>query len=207
VGPALPFSTQFRQNAACNSGSGGRGEGDMARLLTVPLAAATILFLSGVAEARKGGFLSGLAGGAARSAAKGGGGASAVKSYDENTLRPDALEACVRQARSMDERADGIDKRRAAVDAEEQRIAKRKAEIEQERAAAKNNAAIRRVNASIEAYNKELQAYRDLTKGFNDEVQAHNAVVADYRGKCSGKRYYQSDMDAVLLKVGVKIED
>ncbi len=179
------------------------------RILSLIVAlAAWAVFSANHAEARKGGFFSSIAGSAARSAAKGGTSTStAPKNYDAETLRPDALEACVRQSRDLDERSESVDKERAAVDAEETRLDGRKAAIEKERAAAKTNAAIRRFNASIDAYNGELTAYREKVTAFNTSVQTHNGVIAEYRTRCASKRYYESDMSAVLLKIGAKPED
>jgi hypothetical protein len=174
--------------------------------------AATILQPSG-ADAKRG-FLSSFAGRAAGHAAGAAvgsgtgsattGSATASKSYGTDVLTPTQLEACVLQARKLDEDGDRLDTEAAAVQAVADSAKTMKAGIEAEQASLNrsNKTAINRYNKRVDEYNGTLERYRVAFAAYKPKEAAFNAVVADYNGSC-GKKYYPDDMQVIKAKLGL----
>lgn len=162
------------------------------------------------ADAKRG-FLSTFTGRAAGAAVRsvpgsgsGSGSATASKSYGTDTLTPTQLEACVLQAKKLDEDGDKLDSEAAAVQGIAESAKTMKADIEAEQTSINrsNKNAINRHNRRIDEYNGTLERYRVAFAIYKPKEAAFNAVVADYNGSC-GKKYYPDDMQVIKAKLGL----
>lgn len=167
------------------------------RAATAFVAAALLLgsLVPDTAHARRGGLVGAMIGGAA---GHGAAAATGRKTYDERTLRPEQLKACLVSANEIDAAGEALDADRASI--EQRRAALRDAD-EALRADAGRPPAQRASREPIDARRRALQAQG---KALNGDIETFNAKLAAVRPQqqafatgCAGKRFYPSDLAGV----------
>jgi hypothetical protein len=113
------------------------------------------------------------------------------KVYDTTTLAPGALRNCMQDAYL-------VDSVNAQVDIESAALEKDRDELKRSAQALRGKPAT----------DKRVVEYRSQEKAFNARVDAVNAKVATtsparerFKSNCIGKKYYDSDMQAVLAQL------
>jgi len=114
------------------------------------------------------------------------------KTYDANTLAPPMLRQCLLTAHKIDVASAELDAKKLKL-ASDREVLMREA---------------RKIKDSGRATEKNVADYRAKEKSFNDNVDAFNsrvngtkAVQKVFNQDCAGKRYYDSDMSAVLAEL------
>ena len=119
-------------------------------------------------------------------------------------LSQQELEWCVQNERL-------IDRGQAALDARDRQMSEMSARIEMAGAELDQRASRldRRSQTEVNRYNGGVRAHQQSIASFNEEIRVRNAQmdtlnfqVSDYNARCSGKNYYESDLRAVMSRLG-----
>ena len=131
-----------------------------------------------------------------------------IKSYDENTLRPDQLKQCFLLGKEIDKTEKLIlnnsevkekDESLSTLENEIKNLnnyldAKRKSIFNTQSEVDAFNAKVDAYNNLTSLYNKELAVYKDMEALYNIKVNLHNVKVDKFQLSCAGKSYYVEDM-------------
>lgn len=182
----------------------------IARLM---LTSALSLLFIGNAEARRG-FLASLLEHAAiegaklgvEHAIKHGSTSSAVprKSYGPDTLNPEQLEVCVRQARNLDEAQGRLEAEAAVIKKIGELVETSAAEIKTQRSGldSSRRQSVDAFNKKIDAHNEQFNRYQAAFEVYKTKETNFNSTVISYNGSCA-KRYYSDDMRVIRQKLGL----
>jgi hypothetical protein len=124
--------------------------------------------------------------------------------YTGATLTPSELERCVRSENAINDSADIIDLDETAITYSSAEIDRVSGLIDQ-RATSLNRYSQRDVddyNRLVAQQRAMVQRHNALLPAFNSKVERHNVEVDQFNRTCAERRYYESDMRAVLARIG-----
>lgn len=67
-----------------------------------------------------------------------------------------------------------------------------------------SQAEVDRFNADIAEFEQQRVAYNEAIQGYNDLVQSANQILSDFNARCANKQYYEDDMRAAEISVGLR---
>ena len=131
-----------------------------------------------------------------------GGGMVGRGNYDPDVLSESQLETCVRSEREIDSQEAKFES--AEYDAARQQLEdlSRKIDISNITVDRYSQASIDEHNALIDTYNKLLGDFEPLESEYNSKAESFGLLVDRFNRDCAGKRYYDSDMQAVIRRLG-----
>ncbi len=119
-----------------------------------------------------------------------------------DTLSATALEACVTLQSAIDAGASGLEATESRLNADQDDLRRRESELDQRKLVVD-----RYSQASVDAYNGLVRQYEGAIDAYNAQlpshqaaVDRHNAKVDDWNGRCAGRPYRKSDMDAIQAR-------
>lgn len=132
--------------------------------------------------------------------------AEVIKVYEDGTLTPADIRACLRQ----DQRLADLEKRlvtyQASMTSYRERISALEADLDNRRKQIDGTDP-----AAVKEYNTRVERHRKMIDTFNEEMlptldqrrDQLNKLVTDYNGRCADKSYFEDDWQAALTELGV----
>jgi hypothetical protein len=118
-----------------------------------------------------------------------------------------ALETCVREAHSLDDLNDSHQSDKAKVENDRREIQKLNAKIDEARddVDTSSRRSVNAFNAKLAAAKTRLADFNATIDRLNTQAAAFNTRVDSFNASCNGKAYFQDDLLAVELMIGIKL--
>lgn len=128
-----------------------------------------------------------------------------TKSYTADTLSREQLERCLVDGQSLDDAEAAIAKQEASIVALNDELEDLNARLQRDGITLDrySKVAVDTYNDGVAAYETKRLAFNRQVDIFNAEIDQFNDVAGRYNMSCNGKTYYEDDMEAARLAVGI----
>ncbi|MDF1721379.1 MAG: hypothetical protein P1U65_11955 [Minwuia sp.] len=134
------------------------------------------------------------------------GNAEVIKVYEQGTLTPADIRACMRQDQRLVDQEKRLVAYQQSMTTYRERIRALEADLDKRRKQIDGTDP-----AAVTEYNTRVERHRTMIDTFNDEMlptldqrrDQLNKLVSDYNARCADKSYFEEDWQAALAELGI----